>query len=330
MAVPAETPLSETLVQNPTTAKRGTMRLLGPLASAVFLLIAVLALRHFLRDHAIEDIWATATSRPKSAVALAIVLTGLSYVILTGYDALALRYIGKELHYRRIAACSFVGYALSHNVGMSFLTGGSVRYRLYSRYGVSALDATRIILFCNLTFWVGFIALGGVVLTIREIEIPVFSRLPFETTRPLGVACLVTLAVLSAWTAWGRGRPRVRVKGLELRLPTIRTFAGQALVSSADWIVAAAVLHVLLPDGFGSFGNTVSIFLLAQSLAMISNLPGGVGVFESVALYLAGDADPAELIGVILVYRVVYYALPLLVATPLIAMLEWRRRHSHS
>lgn len=298
----------------------------GPLFSLALLCVAIASLRIFLRDHSFADVLAAMKSCSPGAVGLAIAATALSYFILTGYDWLAVRYIGKKIAYRRVAVCSFIGYALSHNIGMSALTGGSARYRFYSRYGVSMFDAARMILFCNITFWVGFVALGGVVLTLHPVKVPMFEEMPFESVSAVGLACIGITLGAGLLTAWGRGRPRIEIRGLKLHLPNFPMFARQVVVSSADWASASLVLHILLPEGFGSYFDTLSVFLIAQALAMISNLPGGVGVFEASVAYLAADTDPAVLLGVILVYRVVYYLLPLAVAVLALVAMEWRRR----
>ncbi|MDC4224269.1 MAG: LPXTG cell wall anchor domain-containing protein [Candidatus Manganitrophus sp.] len=64
--------------------------------------------------------------------------TAISYLVLTGYDWLALRFLKKRISYPRVALASFVGYSISKNLGISWLTGGSMRYRFYSRCGMDA------------------------------------------------------------------------------------------------------------------------------------------------------------------------------------------------
>lgn len=311
---------------SPGTRRARLRKTAGVVFSLTLFVLAMVTLRHFLRDHSLSEIVETARSRPGGALAKAIAATALSYFVLSGYDWLALRYIGAKIAYRRVAVGSFISYAFSHNIGMSALSGGSARYRFYSKYGVTVFGAARLVLFCNITFWVGLCALGGVVLTFHPIAVPMLEEMPFDSVSALGVVGLTVTIVAAALTAWGKGRPRLRVWGLTLHLPDFPLFLRQVVVSSADWAAAAVVLHVLLPDAYGSYLDTLSLFMVAHALAMVSNLPGGMGVFESVAIYLAGDADPAELLGVILVYRAVYYLLPLVIAVMAFLVMEWRRR----
>lgn len=301
-------------------------RIVGPLATLVLFALALLAIRHFLQDHSYAEILAHVRSQSGATLALAIGLTACSYFILTGYDVLALRYVGRPLPYRRVARTSIICYALSHNLGMSALSGGSARYRIYSAWGVTMLEAAKIILFCNLTFWVGFLAVGGPVLIWQAIPIPALGHLPFQSSRTLGVACLVSTLLLVLFVALG---PRaLRIRGLRIDMPPLGLYLRQIAVASLDWLMAAAVLHAVLPPELGGYFDALGLFLLAQIVAMVSNVPGGMGVFESLLLYLAGDrVGVAELMGALIVYRVIYYLLPLAVAALLLVAQEWRRRH---
>jgi uncharacterized membrane protein YbhN (UPF0104 family) len=82
--------------------------------------------------------------------------------MLTGYDALALRYIRYPLAYGRIALASFIGYALSHNIGLSLFTGSAIRYRFYAAWGLSTAQIAGVVAFCTLTLWLGTRAIGGI------------------------------------------------------------------------------------------------------------------------------------------------------------------------
>lgn len=294
------------------------MKFVGPLLGALLFGLALFALSHFLRNTGVDEILAALEATSPARVALALGLTAVSYVVLTGYDVLALRYVGHPLPYPTTARVSFVSYAISHNVGMSFLSGGTSRYHFYGHRGLSLLDSAKVILFCNLTFWVGFVFLGGAFLTRLALPIP-SETLPLETSRPLGLIALGVGAAALAWVASERGH--LRVKGVTLERPSVRIFGGQVLVSSLDWLLAASVVWAVLP--LEGYVDVLGIFFLAQVLAMVSNVPGGMGVFETVVLFLRPGQDPAVLLAGLLVYRVIYYFVPLAFAVPL---LLWRRR----
>jgi uncharacterized membrane protein YbhN (UPF0104 family) len=99
---------------------------------------------------------------------------------------------------------------------------------------------------------------------------------------------------------------------------------GQLAVTSLDWLLAAAALYVLLPDTVQiSYPALLGLFLLGQAAAMISHVPGGLGVFETVLLLALADSGGAPaLTAALLLYRLIYYLLPLLLGSLLLALHE--------
>ena len=136
-------------------------KLLGAGLSVILFTAAVWLLHGELKAHHIVDILKAFESIPVARMWAAIGLTILSYAIMTGYDALALRYIRHQLAYSKIGLASFIGYAFSNNIGLSMIAGASVRYRLYSAWGLSTLQITQVVAFCALTLWLGFFTLGA-------------------------------------------------------------------------------------------------------------------------------------------------------------------------
>ena len=137
------------------------LRVAGPLLALVLCGLALYALHRQLASYHLHDIRRALASIPAAGLWFASLLTVLGSAAMTGYDALALRYIGQPLAYRKTALASFMSYAFSNNMGFGMLAGGSVRYRLYSGWGLSALDITRVILFCSFTFLMGLFVFGG-------------------------------------------------------------------------------------------------------------------------------------------------------------------------
>src|SRR5258708_35030262 len=106
-----------------------------------------------------HDVTLYLESLPRWQVALAAALTILGYLMMTGYDTLAFRYIRHPLPYRKIALASFIGYAFNNNAGMSGLVGSSLRYRLYNAWRLTAVEIAKVIVFCTVSFWLGFVLL---------------------------------------------------------------------------------------------------------------------------------------------------------------------------
>jgi phosphatidylglycerol lysyltransferase len=282
---------------------------LGTLISAVLFCIAIAIIHHKLKQYHYHDIAAELAKTPIVYVLAALGLTFLDYLVLTSYDTLALIYIGHRLPYHKIAVASFIGYVFGHNT--TIVGGSAARYRIYSALGLSAGEVARLVVFCSLTFWLGFFTLGGLAFLFH----PQAIQQPFHTTQPIGIAFLALLAAYFALTAV-RKRPLV-LRGWEFAIPSLRLAFGQIVIASIDWALAGSVLYALLARTIElSYLEFLEIFLLAQIIGLVSTVPGGLGVFESVMLLLLSDAaQPSSLIGSLLLYRVIYYLLPLGVAS---------------
>ncbi|MBU0641336.1 MAG: DUF2156 domain-containing protein [Planctomycetes bacterium] len=290
--------------------------------------LALTALHHLLREHHLRDILASARAIPGARLGWAALLTLLGYVALTGYDALAFVYIRRPLAYPKIALTSFVSYAFSMNLGFAPVTGSAVRYRLYSGWGLGAVDVAKVAAFCGLTIWLGLLTLGGVVFLLEPSALPAALRLPFLSTHVFGG---VFLAIVAAYLAVvTRMRRPLRFRGWEIAAPPTGLSLTGILVSSADWALAAAVLYTLLPTTLHlSYPAFLSIFLLAQVVALASHVAGGLGVFESAILLLLHDqTDTPALVGALLVFRVVYYLAPFGLAVLLLGSSEILRRRA--
>lgn len=287
---------------------------------------ALWVLYHELKVYHLDEILEHLRELPAYFLLVALVLTVLSYLMRMAYDSLALHHIQHPLSYSKTALVSFIGYAFSNNMGFGMLTGAPVRYRLYSSWGLSALEITNIIAFCTLTFWIGFFTLGGVVFLLEPVVVPKALHLPFGTAHPVGIVFLAIVITYFLWNVF-RKRP-LKVGRWEFPLPSLRIHLIQIAVSLLDWALAGAVLYVLLPPlGNLSYPGFLGIYLLAQTAGLISQVPGGLGVFETMVLLLLSPTIQAPaILGALLVYRCIYYILPLLLAVALLGTQEIVRR----
>ena len=295
----------------------------GPVVGTVLFVAAVGLIHHLLREYQYHEIVRHVRELPRERVYLALGLTALNFFILTGYDTLALRYIRHSLAYGKIAFASFIAYAFSQSLGFALLTGGSVRFRLYSAFGLSAVEITNIIAFSGVTLWLGFFMLGGLSFVLEPIPIPALLHLPFFSLRPLGV---ILLALVAGYLAWGMLLKRpLRIRSWEFPVPSSSLLLFQIALPSVDWLVAGTVLWVLFPQAHGlTFPGFLAIFLLAQIAGLLSHIPGGLGVFETIMiLFLSPTLSAAQVLGIILAYRGIYYLLPLLVASVVLGAYEF-------
>ncbi len=294
--------------------------------------IAFTVLHRLLRNYHYKDVTAYLEQLPRYKQLLALGCTVCSYLLLTLYDTLGVRAIKHPLPYRRIALVSFIGYAFNNNFGFAGLAGNSMRYRIYTSWGLTALEVAKVIGFCVLAFWMGFFAVGGLSFLIDPVPIPAGLPLGISSLRPLGILFLLPVSIYLAWTAF-RKEP-IGVGKWKLRLPPLRISLAQVAVAALDWTFAALVFYCLLPAGGQiSFPQLLGVFLLAQITGLVSHVPGGLGVFEAVVLLsltpphsvLAHPFVHPEIFAALVAYRGIYYLLPLGAAAVLLGSHELMR-----
>ncbi len=306
---------------------RRLVRLLGPLLVLTIVAAAVTLLHRELQQFTYQDLRRDLEGIPAERILAAAVLTVVNYVILFCFDLVSFRAIGQPLSFGKVAFSSFVGYACSYNFGAT-LGGSSVRYRLFSGWGLPAAEIARMLAILTLTFWIGFSALAGVVFLTTPLPLPQLTDLPITTVRPLGALLVaVTVAYLAASAT---GRTSIRVRGWELRLPGLRGSLAQIAIASLDMLAAAAVFHALLPPSLGlSYMHALAVYLLAVVAVLFTHAPGGLGVFELVVIVMLRPASASALVGSLLVFRVMYYLVPLALSMILLAgselALHWGR-----
>jgi phosphatidylglycerol lysyltransferase len=301
-------------------------KIFGPGLSLILFATAVWLLHRELTAYHLGDILRAFSAIPRSRLWAAVGLTLLSYGVMTGYDKLAIQYIRHPLSYSKIGLASFIGYAFSNNIGMSMIAGASVRYRLYSAWGLSALQITQMVAFCTLTLWLGFFTLGGAVFLIEPLAIPAAIHLPVGSLRLIGIIMLAVVLAYGIVTA--AKRAPIRIRDWEFGLPSVRLSVYQVMLAGLDWMLASLVLFVLLASGSAmSYPEFLGVFLLAQLAGLVSQVPGGLGVFETVVVVMLSARLPADQIfGALLGYRALYYWLPLVAAALLLGLHEVLRK----
>ncbi|GAC1484614.1 MAG: bifunctional lysylphosphatidylglycerol flippase/synthetase MprF [Gemmatimonadaceae bacterium] len=303
-------------------------RVIGPIAMAVAVTIALVLLERELKLYRYGDLMRQVWTLPHTHLALALLLTAVAYAVLPGYDAIALAYVDHPLPVRRIAFGSFIAYALSHSLGFPLLSGGPVRYRFWSVWGLSTSEIAQAISFAGATFIIGMIAVAGIVFVLEPTSTIQLLRLPFTSLKPLGAFCLVLVA---AYLILSATRYRTfRFFEWEFPVPSVRLALAQLAVAVVDWTSAGAVLFVLLPPEYRlSFLPVLGVFLIAQFAGILSHVPGGVGVFEAIVVVLLRPYVPAaSIVGALIAYRAIYYLLPLVIALAFLIAFEVQRQRS--
>lgn len=299
---------------------------LGLLVSLTIIAVASYVLYHMLRDINPGRLLEAIQGKDPRAVLLAALFVAAGYFTLTFYDLFALWTINRrDVPYRVAALAGFTSYSVGHNVGASALTGGAVRYRIYSRWGLSAVDVAKVCFVAGLTFWLGNAAVLGLGISYHPEAAAEIDRLPVWLNRILAFAILLSLALYVAWV-WikprvvGRGSWTVTLPGGPLTLL-------QICIGIVDLGFCALAMYMLVPgDPHVDFVTVAVIFVSATLLGFASHSPGGLGVFDAAMLVGLSLLDREELLAGMLLFRVLYYITPFILSLAILAAREifWR------
>ncbi len=300
---------------------KAVLHKIGPFIGLVLFSVALIYLDRELQHYDFHEVFRHLAQLPLYKILLALLMTIASYFALTGYDTLGFRYIGRKMPYPKIAKAAFIGYAFSNNIGFSLITGGSLRYRLYSAWGLSGIEITEIVAFCGLTLWTGFLTLSGLAFTLAPPSVPGTLHMPASTVTFLGI---LFMAVIIGYVAGGLFiKRKLTIRSWSIHFPSAWIIVRQMALASFDWIMAAGVLYILLPSYDVNFVAFLSVFLLAQVAGIISQIPGGLGVFESImVLFLSSTLTPTQVLSALIAYRGIYYILPFITASIMLGYQE--------
>jgi uncharacterized membrane protein YbhN (UPF0104 family) len=253
----------------------------------------------------------------------------VAYIALAWYDRIALIHLNRHqgISWSYIATCSFVTYALGHNLGASVLSGGLVRLRAYCAKGLSAAEVGVLVALCSFTFAFGTMILMGFVFLVEpeivqslDAVIP-FLVMPVDIVRLMGIGLLLLcgLYVLGSW----RGFAPVRIRNFEIFYPKLPIVTRQLIAAPLEVIAAAAIVYFVLPDvGNPGFLIVLGAFVLSFSAGLVSQTPGGIGVMEAVFLAVVHTVPPSDVIAALLIWRLFYLLIPLALSLPVVVAFE--------
>jgi glycosyltransferase 2 family protein len=286
----------------------------GFVISLVVIAVAMGVLYRMLRNIEVAKVIAALKAVPAQDIALAALFVAAGYFTLTFYDLFALRTIGRrDVPYRIAALGGFTSYSIGHNVGASVFTGGAVRYRIYSAWGLDALDVAKICFIAGLTFWLGNATVLGLGIAIEPEAASAVDQLPAWLNRTLAI---ITLLVLTAYVVWVWRHPRVIGRsGWKVTLPAGPLTLLQILIGIVDLGCCALAMWMLMPQQpHIDFIALAVIFVSATLLGFASHSPGGLGVFDAAMLIALWQFDREELLAGLLLFRLLYYITPFALA----------------
>ena len=266
---------------------------------------------------------------PPEAFFHAALATLVAYAALAWYDRIALIHLGKEkgISWFYISLCSFVTYALSHNIGASVFSGGMVRYRAYTAKGLTTAEVAVLVALCSFTFAFGTIFMMGLVLIYEPQILHPLERMSKwfaisdGTARLIGVGMLAFVALYTIGS-WLRFRP-LKIGKFEIIYPRLPIVFRQYLAAPLELAGAAGIIYFALPDqGNPGFLIVLGAFLLSFSAGLLSQVPGGVGVMEAVFLAVMPTVPAPAVFAALLIWRLFYLILPLVFSLPIVLAFE--------
>jgi hypothetical protein len=252
-------------------------------------------------------------------------LTGVSFLALTGYDALALRQLRARVPYKTTALASFTSYAISFVLGFPLITAGTVRYWIYSQVGLAASKVASLTLIAGVNFWFGLILVIGAGLAFRPEHVSAVNHIATALNFLIGAGLLGAICFYLVWVTIRRRV--VRIQGFRLELPGLWLSLGQIVLGLIDQCAAAGVLFALLPQqSHIDFFTFATAYAFACILGVASNAPGGIGVFEATMLKAVPGVAQEPLLASLLLFRAIYYIAPFILALALLGAHEAFRR----
>jgi uncharacterized membrane protein YbhN (UPF0104 family) len=295
---------------------------LGFILSATIIAVAVVVLYRILHNIEVHEVFDALHATKFHHILAAGAFVAAGYFTLTFYDWFALRAVGRrDISYRVAALAGFTSYSVGHNIGATVFTGGAVRYRIYSAYGLDAIEVAKICFIAGLTFWLGNAAVLGLGVTLHPIAATSIDQLPPWFNRCIGVAILLILASYVGWV-WSAPRQLGR-GGWTVRLPNGPTTLLQILIGVVDLACCALAMYMVLPSEPNiGFVTLAVIFVTATMLGFASHAPGGLGVFDATMLVALWEFDKEDLLAGLLLFRLLYYITPFVIALIMLGVRE--------
>jgi len=297
---------------------------IGTLLGIAIFAIAVVTLVRMLRKVDINKIVDAMLATPASNMAFAGVCVAAAYLTLTFYDWFALRTIGRrEVPYRVAALSAFTSYAIGHNIGATVFTANFIRFRMYAAYALTARDIAKMAFVTGLTFWLGNMFVLGIGICYQPEAASQIDQLPAWLNRAIAIAMLLTICGYVAWVAQ---RPRVIGRnGWSVTLPGARLTLVQIVIGMFDLGLSGLAMYALLAANVSvGFIDVLVSFVAAVLLGFASHAPGGIGVFDASMLLALPQVETEKLVAALLLFRLMYYITPFVLALTVLGVRELR------
>jgi glycosyltransferase 2 family protein len=299
-------------------------RRLGIAASVMIIAFAVTTLVRTLKGIDTGVILTALTEIPRGNIGLAAICVFFAFCTLTFYDFFALRTIGKKhVPYRIAALSSFTSYSIGHNIGATMFTGGAIRFRIYSDYGLNAIDVAKICFLSGLTFWLGNTFVLSIGMAWHPAAATAMDQLPPAINRMFALGGVLAIFSYLAWLSMGNKRRELGQKGWKVVLPSAPLTLVQILIGVVDLGFCALAMYLLMPASPEiDFMSLAVVFILATLLGFASHAPGSIGVFDAAMLVALPEFGREQLLATLLVFRILYFMIPFGIAISIMGARE--------
>jgi uncharacterized membrane protein YbhN (UPF0104 family) len=297
---------------------------LGIVASLIIIAFAITTLVRTLKGIDAGVMLVALTEIPPYHIALAAMCVIGAFCTLTFYDFFALRTIGKKhVPYPIAALSSFTSYSIGHNIGATVFTGGAIRFRIYSDYGLSAVDVAKICFLTGLTFWLGNAFVLGIGMAWHPWAASAMDQLPPAINRLIALGVLSAIVAYFVWLSLGEERRELGQNGWKVRLPSAPLTLVQILIGVLDLGFCAMAMYLLMPAQPGiDFISLAVVFILATLLGFASHAPGSIGVFDAAMLVALPEFGREQLLATLVVFRILYFMIPFGIAISIMGTRE--------
>jgi len=297
---------------------------LGIAASLIIIAFAITTLVRTLKGVDTGVMLVALTEIAPHRIALAALCVVGAFCTLTFYDFFALRTIGrKHVPYRIAALSSFTSYTIGHNIGATVFTGGAIRFRIYSEYGLSAVDVAKICFLSGLTFWLGNTFVLGIGMAWHPGAASAMDQLPAAINRLVAFGVLGAILAYFVWLSLGEERRELGQNGWKVKLPSAPLTLVQILIGVLDLGFCAMAMYLLMPADPGiDFMSLAVVFILATLLGFASHAPGSIGVFDAAMLVALPQFGREQLLATLVVFRILYFMIPFGIAISIMGSRE--------
>jgi glycosyltransferase 2 family protein len=312
----------------------------GIAASLVIIAFAITTLIRTLKGIDTSVMLVALTDIPPHHIAVAALCVFGAFCTLTFYDFFALRTLGKKhVPYRIAALSSFTSYSIGHNIGATVFTGGAIRFRIYSDYGLSAVDVAKICFLSGLTFWLGNTFVLGIGMAWHPSAASAMDQLPAAINQLIAFGVIGAIGAYFVWLVLGEERRELGQNGWMVRLPSAPLTLVQILIGVVDLGFCAMAMYLLMPaQPHIDFVSLAVVFILATLLGFASHAPGSIGVFDAAMLVALPQFGKEQLLATLVVFRILYFMIPFGIAISIMGtrelwlnvVLPWQQRRKQA